>query len=130
MQIREQKACVQRLLDAGVPHNTTAQLSGHKNIASLNRYSIASEDQQRQMSNILTGVQNTFDPRPTTNDDQPRRAAVTDVRPRPQLSTHQSAVNQFPQVPGMFANTQISGGSFNFTFNISGSSSLSQGSPS
>ncbi|XP_077990940.1 uncharacterized protein KIAA1958-like [Glandiceps talaboti] len=71
------KACVQRLLDAGVPPNTAAQLSGHKNPASLNRYAVASDDQQRQMSDILTGIQNKFDPRPA-----PPATTATDIAPQ------------------------------------------------
>ena len=37
------------------------QLSGHKNIESLNHYNIASKDQQRKMSNILTNAPATTD---------------------------------------------------------------------
>ena len=41
------------LLHAGVNPNLIAQLSGHKHVASINNYAIASKNQQRQMSNIL-----------------------------------------------------------------------------
>ena len=43
------------------------QLSGHKNIESLNHYNTASKDQQRKMSNILNNA-------PVINNDD-----VTDI---------------------------------------------------
>ncbi|XP_031574214.1 uncharacterized protein LOC116308005 [Actinia tenebrosa] len=49
------KTGITTLLDAGVPHNIVAQLSGHK---SLDSYAVASESQQRNMSKILSGVEN------------------------------------------------------------------------
>ncbi|XP_070547977.1 uncharacterized protein KIAA1958-like [Ptychodera flava] len=133
------KACVQRLLDAGVPPITAAQLSGHKNPTSLNRYSTANEDQQRQMSNILSGVRNTFDPRPSTSSvslpvpavpsiSGPASAygSTVSVSPsQPLQSCSQNTQHQFPQLPGMFSNTTITGGVFHFTFNVAGSSSSS-----
>ena len=44
------------LLQERVPPNLIAQLSGHKNVASLQHYSVASFSQQREMSHILQGV--------------------------------------------------------------------------
>ena len=49
------KTSISTLLDRGVPHNTVAQLSGHKSLKSLDSYSVASQDQQREMSKILSG---------------------------------------------------------------------------
>ena len=46
--------CTQ-LMRAGVPPILVAQLTGHKNIASLSRYTTASLEQQQQMSSILQG---------------------------------------------------------------------------
>lgn len=49
------KTSISRLLDANTPENFVAQLSGHKNLQSLQSYKAASEVHQRQMSNILSG---------------------------------------------------------------------------
>ena len=45
---------ISRLLDADIPENFIAQLSGHKNIQTLQSYKSGSEQHQRQMSNILS----------------------------------------------------------------------------
>ena len=50
------KTCISRLLDASVPETFVAQLSGHKNINSLQNYKTASTSQQRQMSSVLSRV--------------------------------------------------------------------------
>ena len=41
-------------MDADVPSNYVARLSGHKNLKSLDAYKAASVDHQRRMSNILS----------------------------------------------------------------------------
>jgi hypothetical protein len=80
------KTMCSQLLHAEVPPSTIVQLSGHKNIQSLNLYATASKDQQRDMSNILLGQKRHFGdtthtlpstsshpsivPGPTTNDEQ------------------------------------------------------------
>ena len=48
------KSCVSRLMDAEVPVNYVAQLSGHKNLKSLDSYKVASFDHQRHMSLVLS----------------------------------------------------------------------------
>ena len=42
------------LLHAGVAPTTIQQLTGHKNVQSINNYAKASNDMQREMSNILS----------------------------------------------------------------------------
>lgn len=49
------KTCIKTLLDAGVPHNNVAQLSGHNSLESLGSYTVASESKKRSMSKILSG---------------------------------------------------------------------------
>jgi len=44
---------IQKLNDEGVPH--VMQISGHKNVQSLNSYSTLSERQRKNISNILSG---------------------------------------------------------------------------
>ena len=57
------KTCIKTLLDSGVSHNNVAQLSGHKSLKSLDSYAVASHQQQRQKSQILSGKEN-FKPKP------------------------------------------------------------------
>ena len=48
------KTCISRLLDANVPETFVAQLSGHKNINSLQHYKTASTVHQQRMSATLS----------------------------------------------------------------------------
>ena len=48
------KTCISRLIDADIPENFVAQLSGHKNLKSLDSYKSASTAHQRKMSLVLT----------------------------------------------------------------------------
>ena len=48
------KMCISRLLDADIPENFVAQLSGHKNTESLQLYKLASSTHQRRMSLTLS----------------------------------------------------------------------------
>ena len=49
------KAAVKRMLDAGCPAEYAAQLTGHKNVASLRGYAEACEDVKRKMArSVLT----------------------------------------------------------------------------
>jgi hypothetical protein len=48
------KTCVSRLMDADIPTNYVDQLSGHKNLNSIDSYKTASRDHQRKMSNVLS----------------------------------------------------------------------------
>ena len=48
------KTCISRLVDADIPENFVAQLSGHKNLKSLDSYKSASTAHQRKMSLVLS----------------------------------------------------------------------------
>ena len=48
------KTGIQCLLHAGIPPTNVQQLSGHKNVQSLNSYSTLSSNQQQKMSHILS----------------------------------------------------------------------------
>ena len=50
------KTTVTSLLHSNVEATTVMQLTGHKNVASVNEYSSASIEQQQQMSNILSDI--------------------------------------------------------------------------
>ncbi|CAB3979080.1 zinc finger MYM-type 2-like [Paramuricea clavata] len=47
------KTCISRLMDADIPENYVAQLSGHKNLKSLDSYKSASTAHQRKMSFVF-----------------------------------------------------------------------------
>ena len=59
------------LLQEGVAPNIIAQLSGHKNIASLQHYSVASTSQQKDMSNLLQHIK-TPTPTPSCTITKPK----------------------------------------------------------
>ena len=65
------KTCIKTLLDSGVSHNSVAQLSGHKSLKRLDSYAVASHQQQRQMSKILSGKENS-EPKPNPNQSSGR----------------------------------------------------------
>jgi len=48
------KTAIQTLLHAGIPPTNVMQITGHKNVQSLNSYSHLSEEQQQSISNLLT----------------------------------------------------------------------------
>ena len=61
------------LLDSGVSHNNVAPLSGHKSLKSLDSYAVASHQQQRQMSKILSGKENSRPkPKAETGEEKPQ----------------------------------------------------------
>lgn len=55
------KTAIQSLLHSGIAPNEVQQLSGHKNIQSLNSYSTLSAGQQQTMSNVLSRTINAVD---------------------------------------------------------------------
>ena len=50
------KALVQKLLDSGVPPNQIIQITGHKNLQSVNNYSCLREKQMESISRILSST--------------------------------------------------------------------------
>ena len=114
------KTCISRLMDADMPENFVAQLSGHKNLKSLDSYKSASTAHQRKMSLVLSR-------------STPPSCATGSKRLRP-LETNQTneAFNNNVQqnlsyssssaVEGMFSRAtiqKIEGCNFNFYFNSS-----------
>jgi len=67
------KTCIKTLVDSGVSHNNVAQLSGHKSLKSLDSYAVASHQQQRQMSKIPSGKENSRPkPKAETAEEKPQ----------------------------------------------------------
>ena len=58
------KTSISRLLDANTPEIFVAQLSGLKNLQSLQSYKSASEQHQFQMTSVLSGAQSSFQIQP------------------------------------------------------------------
>jgi hypothetical protein len=52
------KYLVQKLNDSNVPANQIMQISGHKNIQSINNYSHINQQQHKDISKILHGTEN------------------------------------------------------------------------
>ena len=48
------KHLVQKLVDSNIPPNEIVQITGHKNINSLNNYSAISDKRQQQISAVLS----------------------------------------------------------------------------
>ena len=53
------KHLVQKLVDNNVPSNEIIQITGHKNVNSLNNYSTLSEKKQQQISALLSNTAST-----------------------------------------------------------------------
>ena len=94
------KRMIQKLNDQEVPR-THMQVSGHKNVQSLNNYSSLSEKQQRDISNILS----------TSTSGS---LAIRQTEEVSLSSRHQ----QLPQRPfSLFQGAKIQGGTFNIPIN-------------
>ena len=98
------KTCISRLMDAEVPENYVAQLSGHKNLKSLDAYKAASTAHQRKMSKVLS--------RSTSVGSQQSRA----LQPSASVNYRESASST---ATGLFSGANIGkfeGCTFNFNF--------------
>ena len=96
------KYLVQKLSDHNVPPNQIMQISGHKNVSSINSYSHLNEQQHSNISSILHSSSNARSVEMVPNNN----AAVSSVR---------SASSTNMQVHGGFSSifaSEIHGGSF------------------
>ena len=98
---------MQKLNDAGVPPNQIIQVTGHKNVNSLNNYSSVNETQQRDISRTLNPcVQNLSVPysvpvpTPSASSTFPQTQVSKPCDPRPSSSD---------MLAGFFSNNHISG---------------------
>ena len=96
------KRMIQKLNDQEVPPTHIMQISGHKNVQSLNDYSSLSEKQQRNISNILSGTTST------------RRSFVIEEREDVSLSENQESPQQ---VLSLLQGANIHGGTVNISIN-------------
>ena len=105
------KTCISRLLDADVPNNFVAQLSGHRSLKSLDDYKSALYEHQRRMSLALS----------RSSSNRPASISTrteTTTRSNPSVTSVESATfNPVQMGSGFFSGATI--GSFNnCTFNI------------
>ena len=101
------KRMIQTLNDKDIPPSHIMQLSGHKNVQSINNYSHVSQEQQKSMSRILSG---------STSMVQSETHSLVETT-KQQSST--------PTAAGLFRGAVFYGGSF--TININSSSSSTEG---
>ena len=55
------KTCVQKLKNAGVPRDKIIDITGHRNVLSLNSYEGDDENQAKELSNIISGCKQKSD---------------------------------------------------------------------
>ena len=111
------KTCISRLMDAEVPFNYVVQLSGHKNLKSLDSYKTASVDHQRKMSLLLSsGTKSPI----SSNDVLLNQAVKASRHPFKPRQDKQASSGEDPLTGFLFAGSNISkieGYTFNFSFN-------------
>ncbi|XP_071108325.1 uncharacterized protein KIAA1958-like [Haliotis cracherodii] len=103
------KHLVQKLTDSGVSPNDIIQISGHKNVNSINNYSSMNTEKQKGISRILSNS-NTANSRGTTADRNP------DSAPMPGGFAMQSVSNRLQNQH--FLTCLLSGNTINGNVNI------------
>ena len=96
-----QKTSISRLLDANIPENFVAQLSGHKSTESLQSYKTAGEQHQKAMSLTLS--------RSVSNKLMPVSAhSSTNIQPTTTPNTAQQINQQFESQTDMTRSSDVS----------------------
>ena len=105
------KTCISHLLDADVPNNFVAQLSGHRSLKSLDDYKSASYEHQRRMSLALS----------RSSSNRPASISTrteTTTCPASSVTSVESATINPVQVGSGFLSGATIGSFNNCTFNI------------
>ena len=103
------KRMIQKLNDEGVPPTHIMQISGHKNVQSLNNYSTLSEWQEKKnMSNILSGY-------PGVPGSSGYQVGISSALTLNATKTVQESTTQQPLT--IFQGASIQGGTFNISVN-------------
>ncbi|CAB4010056.1 zinc finger MYM-type 2-like, partial [Paramuricea clavata] len=108
------KTCISRLMDADIPENYVAQLSGHKNLKSLDSYKSASTAHQRKMSFVLS--------RSGASSSATNQAPIQPNESQYSLQQQNLSYSNQSAVEGMFSGAtiqKIEGCHFNFFLNAS-----------
>lgn len=95
------KRLVQKLNDKEVPPTHIMQISGHKNVQSLNNYSSLSHNQQRRISDILS-----------TNS-----TGNSGIEVSSEVNCSSTSTSSNRQPFGLFSGANIQGGTFNIAIN-------------
>ena len=110
------KRMIQTLNDNDIPPSHIMQISGHRNVQSINNYSHVSQEQQKTMSRILSSS--------STSSSSPSSSLSTsqEVMRKGQLSlttaTYSSGLQKHGEpCSGLFAGAVIHGGHFNININ-------------
>ena len=112
------KTCISRVLDANVSNKFVVQLSGHRNLKSLDAYKSASYEHQRQMSLALS--------RSSSHQTTVSARTETSTRPTASVTTVESASFNVVQLGSRFFSEATIASFNNCTFNIQ----LTSGQPS
>ena len=115
------KPCIGRLLDADVPTNYVAQLSGQKNLKSLDSYKSASLLHQRKMSLVLSRSEHVKSTTNTATTNELATSTASDSK-----TNSNALVSDPPDTPGAASATPdlFSGATIrkiegcSFTFNL------------
>ena len=110
------KTMIQTLSEKGVPPSHIAQLSGHRNLKSIENYSVLSTKQQQSMSNMLSNIPNEKVlslPTASSSVHNPIGNAGLSSLAQPQ----QSSSNTGQQSVALFSGAVIQGGQFSVTIN-------------
>ena len=109
------KTTITNLLHAGIPPTQVQQLSGHRNIQSVNNYAVASLEQQNEMSDVLCNARK-----------EDTAIVPSDTASRPNQPSHMSHVHntttentyqtQAAATAGIYSGAVIYGGAF--TINV------------
>ena len=86
------KTCVQKLKNAGIPRDKIIDVTGHRNVLSLNSYEGDDENQARELSNIISGCKQISNVQKQTNSSPikerlPLQASIS--------SNNYSTINNF-----------------------------------
>ena len=115
------KRMVQKLNDSDVPPTHIMQLSGHKNIQSMNNYSHVSEQQQKTMSRILSGSASSTKPAVFECTSQNKRVLAQgetmSCSSYHSVSGLPASSNPTSAATGLFSGAVINGGRFNININ-------------
>jgi len=97
------KTAIQKLNDCGIPPTQIMQLSGHRNVQSINSYAVNSLPQQELMSDILVG-QNAGQLIPASSQQRMPSSSV-----RPGYSASSPSTESLPRLPPSLSDQSISG---------------------
>ena len=87
------KTCVQKLKKAGVPRDKIIDVTGHRNILSLNSHEGDDENQARELSNIISGCKQTSDIQQQPHNSSPNKDRLP--LPASSSSISFSTINNF-----------------------------------